>query len=415
MNRMNGEDAAHYCHLRNTAAVNPRPRQTASRMVSIASAASTTYDTYPDRTSRELFAEAAADAFAATALDPPAVDAVYAGNFMGDLLEDQGHMGALFADHIGCREAASVRVESACASGGAAVREAVHAIEAGAADVALAGGVEVMSIADIEHVTDALANAADEVYENEQGVTFPGIYALMARRYLHEFDATREDLAAVSVKNHANAVDNPLAQFRRELTVEEVLASKPIATPLVLYDACPISDGASVVLLVSDEVAAERGLDVPATVLGTGQSSDAVALQDRASITRTPAAERAAREAYTDAGITPDDVDVLEVHDCFTVAEVLALEALGFYDRGEGVRGAVEGETAVDGSLPVNPSGGLLGKGHPVGATGVGQIVELTKQLDGDHPNQVSGAEVALAHNVGGSGASTTVTILGGA
>jgi len=415
MNRMNGEDAAHYCHLRNTAAVNPRPRQTASRMVSIASAASTTYDTYPDRTSRELFAEAAADAFAATALDPPAVDAVYAGNFMGDLLEDQGHMGPLFADHVGCREAASVRVESACASGGAAVREAVHAIEAGAADVALAGGVEVMSIADIEHVTDALANAADEVYENEQGVTFPGIYALMARRYLHEFDATREDLAAVSVKNHANAVDNPLAQFRRELTVEEVLASKPIATPLVLYDACPISDGASVVLLVDDEFAAERGLDPSASVLGTGQSSDAVALQDRASITRTPAAERAAREAYTDAGITPDDVDVLEVHDCFTVAEVLALEALGFYDRGEGVRGAVEGETAVDGSLPVNPSGGLLGKGHPVGATGVGQIVELTKQLDGDHPNQVSGAEVALAHNVGGSGASTTVTILGGA
>jgi acetyl-CoA acetyltransferase len=384
-------------------------------MVTIASAASTKYDTWPGTTSRELFAEAAADAFADTALDPPSVDAVYAGNFMGDLLEDQGHMGPLFADHVGCREAASVRVESACASGGAAVREAVHAIEAGAADVALAGGVEVMSIADVEHVTDALANAADEVYENEQGLTFPGIYALMARRYLHEFDATREDLAAVSVKNHDNAVDNPLAQFRKELTVEDVLASKPIATPLVLYDACPISDGASVVLLVSDEFAAERGLDASISVLGTGQSSDAVALQDRASITRTPAAERAAREAYADAGITPDDVDVLEVHDCFTIAEVLALEALGFYDRGEGIRGAVDGETAVDGALPVNPSGGLLGKGHPVGATGVGQVVELTKQLEGRHPNQVSGADIGLAHNVGGSGASATVTVLGGA
>jgi len=383
-------------------------------MVFIASAASTKYDAWPDTTSRELFAEAAARAFADAALAPPDVDIVYAGNFMGDLLEDQGHMGALVADHVGCREAASVRVESACASGGAAVREAVHAIEAGAADVALAGGVEVMSVADIEHVTDALANAADEVYENEQGLTFPGIYALMARRYLHEFDATREDLAAVSVKNHANAVDNPLAHLRTALTVEDVLASKPIATPLVLYDACPISDGASVVLLVSDEFAAERGLDASATILGTGQSSDAVALQDRASITRTPSAERAAREAYADAGLTPDDVDVLEVHDCFTIAEVLALEALGFYDRGEGVRGAVDGETALGGAHPVNPSGGLLGKGHPVGATGVGQIVELTKQLDGDHPNQVPDAEVALAHNVGGSGASTTVTILGG-
>jgi acetyl-CoA acetyltransferase len=271
-----------------------------------------------------------------------------------------------------------------------------------------------MSLADIEHVTDALANAADDVYENAQGLTFPGIYALMARRYMHEFDATREDLAAVSVKNHTNAVDNPLAQFQQELTVEEVIESKPIATPLALYDACPVSDGASAVVVVSEELAAERDLDTPVAVLGTGQSSDALALQDRASITRTPAAERAARDAYEDAGITVEDVDVAEVHDCFSIAEILALEALGMYERGEGVRGAVEGETAVEGPLPVNTSGGLLGKGHPVGVTGIGQIVELTKQLEGRHPNQVPDAEVGLAHNVGGSGASTTVTVLGG-
>jgi acetyl-CoA acetyltransferase len=324
-------------------------------------------------------------------------------------------MGALLADHIGAREAASVRIESACASGGATIRQAILAIESGAADAVLAGGVELMSVADIEHVTDALANAADDIYENEQGLTFPGIYALMARRYMHEFDATREEMAAVSVKNHANAVDNPLAQFQKKLSVEEVVESKPIATPLTLYDACPVSDGASVAIVVSDEFAAKQGLDTSVTVLGTGQSSDAVALQDRSAITKTPAAERAAEAAYEDAGITPDDIDVAEVHDCFTIAEILALEALGFYEPGEGVRGAVEGETALDGSLPVNTSGGLLGKGHPVGVTGVGQIVELTKQLEGRHPNQAADAEVALAHNVGGSGASTTVTILGGA
>jgi acetyl-CoA acetyltransferase len=380
----------------------------------LASVASTKYDERPDSSSRELFSQAAVEAFDGTELSPGALDAVYVGNFMGDLIEDQGHMGALLADYVGAHEAASVRVESACASGGATFRQAVQAIESGAADAVLAGGVELMSIADIEHVTDALANAADDVYENGQGLTFPGIYALMARRYMHEFDVTREDLAAVSVKNHANAVENPLAQFQEETSLEDVLESKPVATPLHLYDACPVSDGASVAILVSDDVAADRDIDSPVSVLGTGQSSDSVALQDRASISQIPAAERAAERAYEDADVTPDDVDVAEVHDCFTIAEILALEALNFYERGNGARGAVEGETAVGGSLPVNTSGGLLGKGHPVGVTGIGQIVELTKQLEGRHPNQVADAEVALAHNVGGSGASTTVTILGG-
>lgn len=382
--------------------------------VKIASVASTKYGKRGDSSSRELFSEAAVAAFDETSVIPEDLDAVYVGNFMGDLIEDQGHIGALLADYIGAREAASLRIESACASGGAAVRQAALAIESGAADAVLVGGVELMSIADIEHITDALANAADDIYENEQGLTFPGIYALMARRYMHEFDATREDLAAVSVKNHENAIDNPLAQFQKELSIDEVLESKPIATPLVLYDACPVSDGASAVILVSDAFAAAHDLDTSVTVQGTGQSSDAVALQDRSAIIQTPAAERAARAAYEDAGISPDDVDVAEVHDCFTIAEILAVEALGFYEPGEGTRGAVEGETSLDGSIPVNTSGGLLGKGHPVGVTGIGQIVELTKQLEGRHPNQVADAEIALAHNVGGSGASTTVTILGG-
>ncbi|AFK21143.1 thiolase domain-containing protein (plasmid) [Haloferax mediterranei ATCC 33500] len=380
----------------------------------IASAASTTYGKHPNSSSRELLSEAAVKAFDETDISPGDLDAVYIGNFMGGLIEDQGHIGALMADHVGAREAASVRIESACVSGGATFCQAVQAVESGDADVVLAGGVEMMSTTDIEHVTDALANAADDVYENEQGLTFPGIYALMARRYMHEFDVMREDLAAVSVKNHRHAVDNPLAQFRKELSVREVVESKPVATPITLYDACPVSDGASVAIVVSDTFAADHGLETSAEVLGTGQSSDALALQDRAAISRTPAAERAAERAYENASVTADDIDVAEVHDCFTIAEILALEALSFYERGEGTRGAVEGETAADGHIPVNTSGGLIGKGHPVGATGIGQIVELTKQLEGRHPNQVSEAEVALAHNVGGSGASTTVTILGG-
>jgi acetyl-CoA acetyltransferase len=381
---------------------------------SIVSGASTSYDRHPESSSRELFAEAATAALDRTTLTAADLDAVYVGNFMGDLIEDQGHAGPLLADAIGARGAETVRLESACASGGATVQQAVRAVESGAAGVVLAGGVELMSIAEIERITDALANAADDIYENEQGLTFPGIYALMARRYLHEFDATRADLAAVSVKNHGNAVSNPLAQMGRELTVEEILDSRPIATPLALYDACPVSDGASAVVVASESVVAARDLDPDATVLGTGAASDALALQARDSLVHVPAAERAASAAYDAAGVTPDDVDVAEVHDCFTVAELLAVEALGFLPRGKGWRGAVEGETAVDGRIPVNPSGGLLGKGHPVGATGVGQVVELTKQLAGRHPNQVPEPSVALAHNVGGSGASTTVTVLGG-
>lgn len=379
----------------------------------VAVVASTEYGTRPESSSRELFSEAAVEAFDSTSVGPEDLDAVYVGNFMGDLVEDQGHMGPLLADQVGAREASAVRVESACASGGAALHQAVRDIETGAVDAVLAGGVEVMTVADIEDITDALANAADDVYENEQGLTFPGIYALIARRYMAEFDVTHGDLAAVSVKNHDNAVDNPLAQFREAISRDDVLESKPIATPLNLLDSCPVSDGASISIIVSDGFAADRSLDAPVTVRGTGQSGDAVALQDRASISGIPAADRAAESAYEDAGVTPADVDVAEVHDCFTIAEIMALEALEFYERGDGARGAVEGETAVEGSTPVNPSGGLLGKGHPVGATGIGQVVELTKQLEGRHPNQVEGAETGLAHNVGGSGASTCVTILG--
>jgi len=382
--------------------------------VRIAGASSTAFGRHTESSSRELFSDAAAAAVSDAGIIPRDVEAVYVGNFMGDVVEDQGHMGALLAEAAGAREAESVRIESACASGGSAVRAAVNAVRAGSRDVVLVGGAEMMYTVSTPAITDALANAADNEYENQAGLTFPGIYALMARAYLREFDATREDLAHVAVKNHANGVANPVAQFHRECTVEDVLDARPIASPLGLFDCCPVSDGASAAVVVSESYASEAGLDAPISIVGSGQSSDSLALQDRASMTRTPAAERAADEAYEEAGIGPEDADVCEVHDCFTIAEVLAVEALGLYERGEGVRGAREGETALDGRVPVNPSGGLLAKGHPVGVTGVGQIVELAKQLEGRHPNQVPDARVGLAHNVGGSGASASVHVLRG-
>lgn len=381
--------------------------------VRIAGVATTEFGKHPESSTRELFAEAAAAGFEDAEIGPNDLDAVFVGNFMGDIVEDQGHMGPLDADAVGAREAASIRIESACASGGATVRTATDAIEAGTYDVVLAGGTELMYTVGTEAITAALANAADNEYEEEIGLTFPGIYALMARAYMAEFDVTHEDLAAVAVKNHANGVENPIAQFRKEVALEDVLEANSIASPLGLLDCCPISDGASVAVLVSDDYASEHDLNAPVTIRGSGQSSDSLALQDRASLTGTPAAERAAETAYAAAGIGPEDIDVAEVHDCFTIAEILAVEALGFYERGDGARGAVEGETARDGRLPVNTSGGLLAKGHPVGVTGVEQIVELTKQLEGRHPNQVDDPRIALAHNVGGSGASATVHILG--
>jgi acetyl-CoA acetyltransferase len=381
--------------------------------VQIAGVATTAFGKHPVSSSRELFRAAAAAAFEDSGLTATEIDALYFGNFMGNIVEDQGHMGALMADAVGAREAASVRIESACSSGGAAVRAATHAIDAGVYDVVLVGGTEMMYTVEMQTVTDGLANAADNEYENEVGLTFPGIYALMARAYMEAFDATNEDLAAVAVKNHANGVDNPIAQFRSEITVDDVLESRPIASPLSLFDCCPISDGASALVLVDETYARERGLDASVAIRGSGQSSDSIALQDRAGLTGTPAAERAAHEAYTQADIGPEDIDVCEVHDCFTIAEVMALEALGLYDQGEGVRGAVDGETALDGRVPVNTSGGLLAKGHPVGVTGIEQLVELTKQLEGRHPNQVDSPEIAVAHNVGGSGASATIHVLG--
>ena len=380
--------------------------------VRVAGVGMTPFGRHAERTGRDLFAEAAAKAFADAGVERAAVEELFFGNFMGEFAETQGHQGPLAAEMAGVN-APATRLDSACASSGAAVRYGVERIRGGA-DVVLVGGAERMNNLSTADATEALAAAADALWEIRAGLTFPGAYSLMANRYFEVFGGDREDLAHIAVKNHANAVDNDLAQYQRTLDVEDVLTATQISSPFGLYDCSPISDGASAAVLVSESFATEQDLDAPVRVTGTGQGSDTFALQDRESMVRTPAAERAGERAFAEAGIEPDDIDVAEVHDCFTVAEVLALEALGLYDPGEAIGAARRGETTIDGDLPVNLSGGLKAKGHPVGATGCAQLSELTKLLRGSHVNSdaIPDAEVGVTHNAGGTVASCVVHVL---
>ena len=381
--------------------------------VRVAGVGLTPFGAHDDRAGRELFASAALAAFEDAGVDRSAVDQLTYGNFMGALAEEQGHQAPLMAEAAGLHCPAT-RYEEACASAGVAIREAVRTVRSGEADVVLAGGMERMTTLDTGRVTAALAIAADELYEVRAGVTFPSAYALMARAYFERFGGDREDLAHIAVKNHANAVDNEFAQYQTEISLEQALDSPPIATPLHLYDACPITDGASAVLLVSEAYAKDNGIEAPVSITGSGQGGDHLALQDRHEMAQTPATEDAATEAYDEAGITAADVDFAEVHDCFTIAEVLAIEGLGLFEPGEGIAAAREGRTTADGETPINLSGGLKAKGHPVGATGGSQIAEITRLLRGDHPNSdaVEDGTVGVAHNAGGTVASAVVHVL---
>ena len=381
--------------------------------VHVAGVGMTAFGSSPERTARDMFAQAAGEAFDDSGIEPDAVEELFYGNFMGEFAELQGHQGPLMAEAAGV-SAPSTRIESACASSGVAVRYGVNQVQSGQADVVLVGGAERMKNISPAEGTKALSAAADALWEIKAGVTFPGAYSLMANSYFDEFGGTREDLAHIAVKNHKNAVENDLAQFQMEIDVDDVLGAPTVSAPFGLYDCSPMSDGASAAVLVSEEFAEANGLDTDVAITGAGQGTDSLALQDRVSIPRTPAAVDAGEAAYEDAGITPDDVDIAEVHDCFTVAEALALESLGFYEPGEAITAARDGETTIDGELPVNLSGGLKAKGHPVGATGCAQISEMTKLLRGDHVNSdaVSDAEIGLTHNAGGTVASCVVHIL---
>ncbi|ELY59622.1 thiolase domain-containing protein [Natronolimnohabitans innermongolicus] len=381
--------------------------------VRVAGVGLTPFGNTPERTSRDLFAEASIAAFDDSGVPREDVDALLYGNFMGELSEHQGHQGPLMAEAAGIR-APATRYESACASSGTAVRDAVMRIRNGEDDVLLVGGAERMTNLGTAGATEALAIAADDLWEVRAGMTFPGAYALMAQAYFDEYGGEHEDLAHIAVKNHENALTNEKAQYQSAIEVDDVLEAPPVSAPLGLYDSCPLSDGAAAVVLTSEEYAEEHGLDAPVSITGTGQGGDRMALHDREYLARSPAAREAGAEAYADAGVDAADVDLAEVHDCFTIAEVLAIESLDLFPIGEGISAARDGRTTADGETPINLSGGLKAKGHPVGATGASQIAEVTKLLAGDHPNSsfVEDATTGVAHNAGGTVASATVHVL---
>jgi acetyl-CoA C-acetyltransferase/acetyl-CoA acyltransferase len=322
-----------------------------------------------------------------------------------------GNASAVLAEELGAPGVPVMRVENACASAGYALRAAVHAIESGSCDVACVVGLEKMTDAPSRRRRYWLGVSGDTEWERLAGLTFAGVYALLAARHMAEFGTPREALAEVAVKNHRHAMHNPNAQFRKVITRDQVLAAPRVAEPLGLMDCCPVTDGAAALLLARSSIA-RRYTDTPVTIVGAGAGSDRLAVQERPSLTGLAASRRAAEEAFRRSPFERSALSVVMVHDCFTIAELLALEDLGLARPGEAATLTLEGATALGGRLPVNPDGGLKAKGHPIGATGASQAYEAFQQLRGSAgARQVPGAERALSHNVGGSGASATVTL----
>ncbi len=342
------------------------------------------------------------------------VDLITVGCMSPGLFVGQEHLASLLADELGMAGVPAARVESACASGGLAVRSGFAEIAAGLADVVLVTGVEKMTDVDGADATYALGTAADQEWEGFHGITFPGLYAMLARAHMARYGTTREQLADVAVKNHRHGLKNPHAQFHLDIDVDAVLQSTLVADPLRLLDCSPVTDGAAALVLASSERAAELRSDRPRVkITGSGLATDTISLAARADLTELAAVRLAAERAYAMAGRGPGDIDLAEVHDCFTIAEIMAIEACGFCERGRGGPVSASGETALGGRLPVNPSGGLKAKGHPVGATGVAQIAEIALQLRGQAGDrQVERATTGLAQNMGGSGGSSIVHIL---
>lgn len=385
------------------------------RRVAIIGAGQTTYGEFLTKGVKELFAWAFKDMLRSVdkGIDCREVQLAYIGSLSAGSGFQLGQLAALLMGHVGLPHVPAIRVENACASGGFALYSAICAVASGKCDIALAGGVEKMRDVSSTKARYWLGISGDTEFERLAGLTFAGIYALVASRYMHEFGLTREQLAKVAVKNHRYGFMNPKAQFRREVTLETVVAGAPVAYPLNLWDCCPMTDGAAVVLVCSEERAKEF-TDHPVYIVGYGAGTDYLAVQDRDCITSFKAARMAAQEAYKQAGIKPKDIDFAEVHDCFSIAEVVAYYDLGFCEKGEAGRLLDEEATSLGGRIPVNVSGGLKSKGHPIGATGCGQAYEIFNQLRGQTQNperQIKNVEIGLSHNVGGSGGTATVFI----
>jgi acetyl-CoA C-acetyltransferase len=410
-----------------------------ARGVALIGAGMSKFGAFPDKTGRELFVEAYTEAMNSVdnGIDNKDIEEMFLGNFSSDIFEGQIHNGPIMADWVGLIPKPVTRTEGACASSGIAIRCGIMAIASGLCDVVCVSGVEKMTNLPTARVTDTLGAASDVSYEFPVGATFPGLYATIATAHMKRYGTTIKQLRTIGVKNHKNGALNPKAQFSVSIKdlmekrikklkdkgedvpdwkdefdfLEDLRANPVIAWPLRLFDCSPITDGAAVLFLAAEEVA-KKYTDTPIHIIGSGQGSVEPALHDRADITTIFAAREAAKEAYKMAGVKPEDIQVAEVHDCFTIAEIVATEDLEFFKPGEGGKAAEEGVTARDGAKPTNTSGGLKSKGHPVGASGAGQVIEIWKQLRGTAgPRQVPDVELALAHNVGGTGGSCAVHI----
>jgi len=375
------------------------------RIVHVGGIGKTAFGAFPGRSLRDL----AAEAISACLLDggrvAADVQAFYLGNFDGPSFTNQNHLAPYVAGAAGITGVPATRFEAACASGGSAFFHAWQAVAAGLYDTVLVCGVEKMTSQTTARVTDILAGAGDAETEANVGATFPGIFAMVARRHMHQYGTTREQLAAVAVKNHCNASLNPQAHMKKVITLEQALGGKLVADPLTIYDCSLVSDGAAAILITA--------APSPVAVAGCAQASGPVALADKPDITTFSATRAAAARAFALAAFGPKDIQLAEVHDCFTIAELIAMEDLGFIEPGESGPWVAGGATAIGGALPVNTSGGLKAKGHPIGATGVAQLCDLVIQMRGAAGDrQVVRASRALAQNLGGSGATSVVTIL---
>lgn len=383
--------------------------------VAIIGAGQTPYGEFVYKGVKELFTEAYLEMLKSVDrnFSPDMIQASYIGCLSCGNGFQLGQLAPLLMGYVGLPFVPATRVENACASGGYALYNAACAIASGKFDMVLAAGVEKMRDVSANKGRYWLGVSGDTEYERLAGSTFAGIYALMANRYMYEYGLTREQLSLVPVKNHRHGKANPKAQFRREITLEEAVGGIPVAYPFNIWDCSPTSDGSAVVLLCNARLAREF-TDKPVYLTGFGAASDYLAIHDRNSITSLAAARQAANAAYAQAGVGPEDIDLAEVHDCFSIAEIIAYEDLGFCATGQAAQMLLEGHTALGGRLPVNVSGGLKSKGHPLGATGCGQACEIFHQLRGEvkEPSrQVPGATTALSHNVGGSGGTAVVCI----
>jgi len=387
-------------------------RITAKPLASIVSAGVTKFGVREGLYNRELFVEAAQEAFQRCPdLSPKKdIDGLFVGQ-MSESYEHQVHVAPMIADWLGLLPIPAFRTEAACASSGVAMRCAIYAIQSGMHDIVLVGGVEKMTHLRTAAVTEILGMASDYPFEQWHGISFPAIFAMMATAHMNKYGTTQEQLAKVAVKNHENGVLNPKAHFQKSITIDDVLKSRTVAWPLKLYDCSPISDGASCLVVTKPELA-RKFTDTPVHIVGSSQAQDTLGLFEREDITTMNVTKLAAKKAYEMARVRPKEIDVSEVHDCFTIAEIMAYETLGFCKPGEGGKLIDEGVTRLGGRIPVNTSGGLKAKGHPVGATGTAQACEIYLQLTGQAgKRQVKGAEIGLTSNIGGSAATGVVQI----